>query len=192
MATISPQQFARALRAAGRERVNREIMRVMTSAAAEAEALGKLNATRLLRVRTGRLRNSIIGDALQQQEGWLLRLKAGNLQDVVYARTQEEGATIRPKNARYLAIPLDPGPAVTGAGVSRYNSPRQVPGLSVRRSSGGNLSLVDDTGRPWYVLRKSVRIRGKFYLKRALNEIEGRLPQQLAGALDIAIRDSTG
>ena len=192
MATISPQQFARALRAAGRERVNREIMRVLASAAAEAEALGKLNATRLLRVRTGRLRNSIIGDALQQQEGWLLRLRAGNLQDVVYARTQEEGATIRPKNARYLAIPLDPGPAVTGAGVSSYNSPRQVPGLSVRRSSGGNLSLVDDTGRPWYVLRKSVRIRGKFYLKRALNEIEGRLPQQLAGALDIAIRDSRG
>ena len=122
----------------------------------------------------------------------LLEHRAHHAPEDEDARTQEEGATIRPKNARYLAIPLDPGPAVTGAGVSRYNSPRQVPGLSVRRSSGGNLSLVDDTGRPWYVLRKSVRIRGKFYLKRALNEIEGRLPQQLAGALDIAIRDSTG
>ena len=190
MTTLTPKQFARAIKKAGRELVHQEISRTMTMAALDTEARAKLNATNLLRVRSGRLRNSIVSHALFNaagpNSGWELILKAGNTNDVRYARIQEEGGTIRAKNAKFLAIPLDPGPAVTGAGVSRYSSPRQVPGLHVQ-GRGQRLRLVDGEGRTWYVLRRSVNIKPKLYLRRALDHTEANLPRPLAQALLPAI-----
>lgn len=182
---LTPRQLARVLRRAG-PAIEREVGAEVQASALESEAAAKLNATRLLRVRTGLLRNSIQGRAVQVATGatgWELQLRAGNDREVRYARIQELGGVVRPRTARYLAIPQDPGPALTGAGVSRYESPRQVPGLSVAVSRSGKLRLVDEDGRTWYHLVKQVRIRRKLYLRRAFDAVERKMPQRLADAV---------
>jgi len=77
--------------------------------------------------------------------------------DSKYAPIHEFGGTIVPRNTKYLAIPL--GPAKTAAGVSRYKSPRDVPGLKFGGlSRAGNPLLRTVDGVPMYVLVKSVTI----------------------------------
>ena len=189
MPTLTPQQFARLMRRSGPE-IEREVQSTLTAAALAGEADAKLNATRLLRVRTGLLRNSIRGIVTQVgtgATGFVVTLRAGNDRNVKYARIQELGGTIRPRRSRYLAVPQDPGPALTGAGVQRYQSPRQVPGLRVVPSGAGRLRLVDDDGRTWYHLVKQVRIRRKLYLRRAFDKMQRQLPQELAEAVLRAI-----
>lgn len=78
---------------------------------------------------------------------------------------------------KWLAIPLPI--AKTAAGVSRYQTPRDVPGLRFMLSKRGNALLVDKTGVPWYVLRKSVTIPKRPYLLPALLKAGSRLQSQL-------------
>lgn len=78
--------------------------------------------------------------------------------DSKYARIHEKGGTIKPTKSKYLAIPLDA--AKTGAGVSRYKSPRDVPGLKFGGySKAGNPILRTVEGQPMYVLVQSVTIK---------------------------------
>jgi hypothetical protein len=91
-----------------------------------------------------------------------LRLKMFSA-GVKYADIQERGGIIRPKKAKYLAIPT---PAVkTPAGVARYKSPRDYPGETyVWRSKRGSLWIAeskDGKVRLLWHLVKSVRIKGR-------------------------------
>ena len=117
-----------------------------------------------------------------------------------YGRIQEEGGRITPKNGRYLAIPV--GPALTSSGVSRYRSPRDVPNLtfvqslkgqpmlvqaSDQRNARGSLVKGGKAGTVFYILKTSVTIRGKHYLRDALGRAERRLPDLFDARLAVAL-----
>jgi len=74
----------------------------------------------------------------------------------------DEKKTIRPTSAKFLTIPI--GENLTGAGVARYSSPREVPkGFFVR--TGGKLLFGYKRGtrgkfRALFALVKSVTIQG--------------------------------
>lgn len=156
-----------------------------------AERDAKRNATTAPRVRTGRLRSSIASSVEAAGESLSLVLRAGGVgtdKDVKYARLQELGGTVRPIKGKYLAIPV--GPAKTAAGVSRYASPRDVPGLVFVQSLKGQPLLVQLTGKGgkakvtvWYVLRRSVTVRARPYLKPAIDAAAAALPGQISEAL---------
>ena len=132
----------------GAQRVKAEVQRVMVGAALDIEARAKSDFTTKLRVRTGLLRRSI---AARVEAGEKIRLVASaggrvGAKDVVYASTHEFGATIRPKNAKALRIPIPGGPALTAAGVDRYATP-------LRQTAGGMFRLVKFGGKAF--LRKT-------------------------------------
>ena len=104
-----------------------------------------------------------------------------------YARIQDEGGTVVPTTAQWLAIPV--GPAKTAAGVSRFQSPRQVQGLFVLKSKNGNLLLVAPRGKDaitvWYILKKSVKIPASHYLDLAAAETD----KVASGIVDAALQE---
>ena len=104
--------------------------------------------------------------------GVRVTVQAGDA-EVPYARIQEEGGTITPRNARFLAIPV--GPALTAAGVSRFRSPRDVQGLHYQHGT-----LRDQQGRVWYLLRRSVTIRGTRFLSAAVDTALQALPERVS------------
>ena len=144
------------------------------------EALAKVNATTRPRVRAGILRRSIRGMVEVENSTTVLSLSAGKDGTVAerYAALQEYGGTVTPKRGRYLAIPF--GAALTGAGVPRYRSPRDVPDLHMVRGKGGNPVLGRTIGTG-----KGARFEGLFALVRRSQVPETRF---IGRAMD-AIRD---
>lgn len=81
----------------------------------------------------------------------------------------EEGATIRPRNAQYLAIPV--GDNLTGTGRPRKASPRDLSDPVFIRRSGGSLGreqlLVFDNDALMFVLVRQVEIPARLRLKES-------------------------
>lgn len=167
--------------AARMERVARAVPRTLRAELAtwaiEAEDIGKANATTLLSRRTGRLAASIRGRV--EPVGLAATVQAGgpaNRGEVSYARIHDRlgSTTITPKRGKFLAIPV--GPALTAAGVARV-SPRMVADLRYVQSRRGQPMLVKEVGKGrgkgagkvqvWFLLRRSVTIRGVGYLSGA-------------------------
>jgi hypothetical protein len=159
--------------------------RALAAVALDAEAEAKLLATSRLRVRTGALRRSIRATV----RGATLALHAGEQggAPLKYAGLQllDRETTITPKRGQYLAQPV--GPALTGAGVARHRSPRQVPGLHFVRSKAGKALLVDNKGSVWYVLHRSVKIKGKRVLNDAIETARRALPLSLADEIKVEL-----
>jgi hypothetical protein len=162
--------------------------------ALDAEARAKRLATTRMRVRTGRLRNEIRGDVVSTQQGVAVRLSVGLGRELAYARAQEEGATIVPRRGRFLAIPL-PG-ALTSAGVlrARFARPgglRAVASLFAVRRPGKRTLLAEKKGDgilPLFVLHPGpVRIRGKHFLRDALESVRRDLPEALRDVVAVAV-----
>lgn len=115
-----------------------------------------------LKRRTGRLAGSV--------EGWM----AGPLEGVVGVKPDsgvekykwllsDEEKTITPKRAKFLTIPI--GENLTGAGVARFTSPRQVPDGFFVKTKTGRLLFGYKRGkrgkfRPLFTLVKSVFVQG--------------------------------
>ena len=76
------------------------------------------------------------------------------------------------KAGKYLTQPI--GPALTAAGVPKFTSARQVPGLRFIRSKAGTPLLVDAQGTLWYVLHTRVKIKPKRYLRDAIATARGK------------------
>lgn len=76
------------------------------------------------------------------------------------ASVHERGATIRPKRAKYLTVPLPP--ALNSNGTPKKKSARDWQNTFVLKSRKGNLLIVQKAGggqiTPLYVLRKQVTI----------------------------------
>tara|TARA_Y100000310_G_C20513128_1_gene729861 strand:- start:369 stop:884 length:516 start_codon:yes stop_codon:yes gene_type:complete len=156
------------------------LRRIAIKTALRAEAGSKMNATQRLRVRSGRLRNSIAGKVEPRPGGLAVVLSAGGRTggaDVAYAGIQERGGTIRPKRGRYLAIPVHDA-LFTAAGVQRYPSARHVPGLQFIPRGKPRL-IHKETGELYYILKASVTIRPKHYLRDGLRSASARLPEEL-------------
>lgn len=101
--------------------------------------------------------------------------------------------TIRPINAKMLAIPLPP--AKTAAGAARYKSPLDVPDLHFIRSKAGNLLLAKFKGKgskrgiiPWFVLKKQVMIPARVHLRDILTIKKAEISQGIQDAIPNAIK----
>lgn len=160
---------------------------------------GYLSGARLA-VRTGSLRGSVTMATESTSSSERVYLRAGGGQrDVRYAVLQEDGGTVVPSGNRpgmkeghtpHLAIPL--AAAKTRAGVSKYASPRDIPGLFVIKSKAGNLLLVRKIGKkgkiqPMFVLKQSVTIKGKHYMRDALTAMSEAAPEVINKAVDTAL-----
>ncbi len=81
--------------------------------------------------------------------------------DVEYALIQELGGVIEPKNTKYLAIPVTDLARKAG-------SPRVLANLAFVQSIKGQPMLVDDeSGEVHYILKRSVTIPARPYLRPA-------------------------
>ena len=162
----------------------REVGNVSQRALGEA----KRNVRRRMKVRSGRLWSSLRSEVKSTSTGLDVRLMAGGSTaggQVTYARVQERGDTITPKRAKMLAIPLPL--AKTPAGVSRYKSPRDVDGLVLIRSGAGNLILLKPGVGPYYVLKRKVTIRPKWYLRDAMRTAAKKMPAEVRKAFKMTL-----
>jgi len=148
----------------------------------------------LVRVRSGRLRRYAIKTLTkgirELPTGAETGLPKGD-QLAMIAEVQDRGATIRPKTAKFLRIPLPP--AFKGGsyrGVDRYagQSLRNVPdtGLFPIRSKGGSLLLVKRIGtgktshlEAWYVLKTQVTLPPRYWWRGAVMAVRARLHQHV-------------
>lgn len=76
--------------------------------------------------------------------------------NVPYARIHHEGGIIRPKNAKYLAIPLTPQ--------AKLYRPRDYPGDTFIKKGIIFLKLEGGQIQPLYVLKKQVEIPARRYM----------------------------
>lgn len=96
-----------------------------------------------------------------------------------------KGGTIRPRTAKYLAIPI--GNALTPAGVPRYPSPRDAGKLIfIPRTRAGNTILARRKPGggidPLFVLKKQVTIPPHDFLTEPKAKMVGQLRRALLGA----------
>lgn len=133
-----------------------------------------------LRVRSGRLRSSLGSIVIEEGESIIGLIGSGVRQGdrVSYANIQETGGTIRPRVAKYLAIPLPA--ALTRAGVAK-KSPRDYTNTFVMRSKSGSLIIAQKTGSKsgkvvaLFVLKKSVTIPASHYMSDIAGEMSDKV-----------------
>ena len=110
-------------------------------------------------IKSGTLRRSLHQEVSMETE------TAASVQigtDLEYAAVHEFGGVITPKQSKYLAIPL--------SSQDYKDSPRNHSDLRLRKTAGGTLLLVDASGVAHYVLKTSVTIPAKPYLRPAMDE----------------------
>lgn len=93
--------------------------------------------------------------------------------NLVYAPPHEFGGVIRPKNGKYLAIPIG----------SYRGSPRSHTDLQLRKSRSGNLLLVDASGTPQYVLKESVQIPARPFMRPAHDDNQAEVQSTIGEAI---------
>ncbi len=204
---LTLEQWGSRLRALGQGGLEAAILPVLNGAADSIQRRAKLSVTNdLLRRRSGLLRNSISASVVRGATG---RLEIKALATAPYARMQEKGGIQRPRNAKMLRIPIPGGPALTSAGVDRMPGPlRQVaaPGFFRLQKTMGGMYLVHDVGvrtskkgkitwggtgarsELWYVLKHSVVIPPRPFLRPAVEEEARTLGPALTQAVVHAIR----
>ena len=96
--------------------------------------------------------------------------------NLVYAAVNEYGGTIRPASGKYLAIP-------TG---SYAGSPRDE-GLVLKPLAGGGFALVEWDGNVAFILKESVEIPAKPYLRPAFDNNKDKAQNEIGKALTILI-----
>lgn len=172
------------------ERSSRELLddvqaRVMGPATERLEAKVRENIEARMEMRSRQLLTSVRSEL--DRDGDTLRgiVSAGGSfggLEVRYARLQELGGTIRPVNASLLAIPVDAG--LTGPGIPRYTSPRQMPFAAFRPVSGRpKLRYVVYDARNndvYFLLVTETEVRGKYFMRDALAEVYANLAAELA------------
>lgn len=179
---ITPERFAELLGELDGE-LRKAATAELWTAVSLASALAKRNATERLRVRTGRLRSSIIGDS----DGLTGFVRAGDAA-VTYARIQDEGGTVKPRNGKYLTIPV--GQALTGSGVERQPA-RAYKDLFPIRSKKGNLLLARRNGKALdvlYILVQRVKVPPTRFLTDAAEQAADSLREGLNTALAEVLR----
>ena len=104
----------------------------------------------------------------------------------------DEQMTIRPKHGRYLSIPI--GENLTGTGVARFTSPRQVEDGFFLKSKRGQLLFGRKNGkrgkfRPLFVLVTSVFVQGSgaFYdgVMASLDDIADAIETEIGKIKDV-------
>jgi len=144
-----------------------------------------------LKRRTGRLAASVDG-WLESSHTAVVGVRPGTAVDQYKWILGDEERTIRPRQAKFLTIPI--GENLTAAGVARYSSPRQVPeGFFVH--TGGRLLFGYTRGkrgkfRPLFVLVKEVLVQGSGALydgvMESLDDMGAAIEAEIAKRLEAA------
>lgn len=144
-----------------------------------------------LKRRTGRLAASLDG-WLESARTAVVGVRPGTAVDQYKWILGDEERTIRPRQAKFLTIPI--GENLTAAGVARYASPRQVPeGFFVH--TGGKLLFGHKRGkkgkfRPLFVLVKEVLVQGSGALydgvMESLDDMAAAIEAEIAKRLEAA------
>jgi phage gpG-like protein len=195
------QEFAERVQGASRE-LRGALLQELVNTALRAETEAKLRVTAggvtRLNVRTGRLRASIAGGVHQDGDAIVVEVSAGGRSpnskqlspnttrtpgEVRYAAIHEYGGTIRPSRRQFLTIPVHES-LRTGAGVARFASARDVPGLQYAETSGGQRLLIhEDSGEVFYLLRRSMTLPARPYLRPAIRTAGIRMNSDVLRAL---------
>lgn len=141
-----------------------------------------------LQVRTGALKNSIEALPIRRTEHEIIGTVVAG-QKLKYAKIHEFGGIIKPINAAFLAIPI--GEAKTAAGVARF-SPRQITAAGYDGSFVKGGILFGKRGKdavPLFVLRSSVKIPARPFMRPALAAIQVQARSQLREAVHKGIRE---
>ena len=151
-------------------------------AVAEAQAKSMLPAAEMA---AGAVRASIFeafpgsrGGMARSYTATLLRPKDGHLRsgavsDLVYARIQDEGGTITPKNAKALTIPIsDQAKRLSERGIGARAFPAELSLVWPKgRRTGMLVESMQDRTKLHYVLSKRVTLPGKNYLDDAAQHV---------------------
>lgn len=105
---------------------------------------------------------------------------AGVYSELIYAKIQDQGGTITPRTRRNLAIPLN------AAASKRW--PREWGGKLRLAIMRGKKFLIDDTGKPQYILKEAVTIRGRRYLNTSVKEAMPGVRKFLGDKVHLALR----
>lgn len=189
MAEITVEEFTDRLRKVSKGQFLQKLHKIAVKNAAKLETNAVENASRVLTARTGHLAQSIQARVIPTGSGLDIELRAGGGdKNVKYAAVHEYGATIKPRKAKFLTIPVH-DQLKTASGDARYPSARDVPGLTFAQSLKGQPLLVHQmTGEVWYLLRKKVEIPPRPYLKPAMDKMEKRLVPQVSKLLGGVLR----
>lgn len=154
----------------------------------DMEAYGKDHVLARFRQRNGHLRGSVVASSVHDGTSATITVRAGGTQagsaPLAYARAQEDGATIRPVNGRYLRIPLRA--AQTAAGVDRRATPLRLTApdefFAWKSPRTGKLFLRRrEDGAFWYLLTEGpVTIQGRHYLRDARDRVQAEAPALFA------------
>lgn len=135
-----------------------------------------------LSTKTGRLARSFVPIPLREATSDGLRITGGVKSDLPYARIQDQGGTIRPHTAQYLAIPLTPA--------ARRTSPRMMLDLVCIRKKGRDPILARIVGKgkrqrilPMYALKGQVTLKGHKYIAAAEVIAAPKIQQIMLSAL---------
>lgn len=152
-------------------RVAKEFVRALDRAGVRVQGQSVRNylSGQALKRRTGTLATSI----RREVDGKRMLVRVGT--NVVYAAIHEYGGTIRPKNASKLAIPI--------GNLKGYASTHQ--GLRIAMSMAKkNVILVDQDGKPQYVLKSSVTMPKRPWLAPAYEDSRGAIEGEFVEALN--------
>jgi len=134
--------------------------------------------------RSGQMLQSIIGSV--EVRGQTFTTIQGFIGGSRIARVQEFGATITPKRAKYLTVPLPA--ALNENGTPKKQKARDWKNTFVAKSKAGNLIIFQKRGSgivPLYVLKNSVTIPPRLGLKKTL---EVGIPYFVDRAMDSIVR----
>lgn len=216
--TLTPEEWERRCSEAG-PRLARVLQRKAAALALRMQSRAVDNATTRLNKPTGNLRRSIAGRVIQTGrtvaavEGVSSQLSlfgrtvqgsplsvvlsaGGRVQgaaNVIYARIQNEGGTVRPVNRQWLAIPDKS--TKTPAGRPRFASPRDYPRplwFHLIQGGGGRSAKAvllervggKNVGRWW--LRKEVEIPPSHFARDAFRATQAETPRRLSDAIEVA------
>lgn len=187
-------EFGAALTSIGVEAVRKAAIGTAEATAQRVLAEVKLNLSgRVLHTRTNRLRNSAQAVANPEADTRVVvtaRVGGGGVGEVPYASIHEHGGVIRPKNGKWLAIPV--GPALKGGkngGAGMW--PRDIPDLHyLELHAGRKAMLAKRVGRgkraqlqPWFILVRSVRMPTRPYLAPAVDAVVPTIPATIGEQL---------
>jgi HK97 gp10 family phage protein len=129
-------------------------------------------------IRTRTLSRSL-SQKVVEQSATAVAVEVGT--NLEYAAIQEYGGTVTAKKSKYLAIPLTK--TARGAG-----SPRNFPlTLHLVKGGSGNLVLVSDEGQAHYVLKTSVTIPARPYLRPAFDDNKEEIRAAIGDAIKTLI-----
>jgi hypothetical protein len=143
---------------------DKELFRVAYSCAQTAALYIDISCRTNFKKSTGTLANSFNAvPAIRKGQ----TITAGAYSPLPYAAIRETGGTIKPKNAKALAIPLTKGAKNVGSPKlwQPYNALKYIPPKSSDRTQGGILALKKGKSiKGQYALRGSVTQKGSGYL----------------------------